>query len=102
MGFDPQVSLTQRDEGHGVLDPIEVQMLQLNLVVVQQSPEERMGRNRESALVEGHEGHDISIEQRRGILAIRHEPLHRIGPPTEKTALYEALHACVGDIRVVP
>ena len=77
-------------------------MLQLNLVVVQQSSKEWMGRNHESALVEGREGHDIATRRRRRILATGHEPLHRVGPPTEKTALDEALHACVGDVGAIP
>jgi hypothetical protein len=46
-----------------MLDPIGIQMLQLNLVVVQQSPEESVGRNCESALVKGCEGHDVAIGQ---------------------------------------
>ena len=77
-------------------------MLQLNLVVVQQSLEEQMGRNHESTLVEGCEEHDIAIGRCRHILATMHEPLHHVGPPVEKTALDKALHACVGDIEAIP
>jgi hypothetical protein len=51
-------------KGHDVLDPIGIQMLQLNLVVVQQSPEESVGRNCKFALVKGCEGHDVAIGQR--------------------------------------
>ena len=85
-----------------MLDPIGVQMLQLNLVVVQQSSEERMGRNRESVLVDGREGHGVAIGRRRRLLATGHKPLYRVGPPAEKTALDEALYACVGDIGAIP
>ena len=85
-----------------MLDPIRVQMLQLDLVVVQQFPEERMGRYRESALVEGCEGHDVAIGWRRCILTNGYKPLHYVGPPTEKITLDKALHACVGDNGVVP
>ena len=38
-----------------MLDPIRVQVLQLDLIVVQQTPKERVGRNHESMLVEGRE-----------------------------------------------
>ena len=51
-------------KGRDVLDPIGVQVLQLDLIVVQQTPEERVGRNHESALVEGHEGDDVAIGRR--------------------------------------
>jgi len=35
VGLDPQVPLAHRDEGHDVLDPIGVQVLQLDLIMVQ-------------------------------------------------------------------
>ena len=35
VGLDPQVPLAHRDEGHDVLDPVGVQVLQLDLIVVQ-------------------------------------------------------------------
>ena len=53
-------------------------------------------------LVEGHEGDDVAIEQRRCILTAEHKPLRCIGPPTEKTMLDEALHTCMGNIGAVP
>ena len=77
-------------------------MLQLNLVVVQQSLEEQMERNRKSVLVEGHEGENVAIGWHRRILTAGHKPLRRISPPMKKTTLDEALHACVGDIGAVP
>ena len=40
VGLDPQVPLAHHDEGCDVLDPIRVQVLQLNLIVVQQTLEE--------------------------------------------------------------
>jgi hypothetical protein len=101
VGFNPQIPFAQRDEGHDVLDPIRVQVLQLDPVVVQQSPEEWMGRNHESALVEGREGHDVAIEQRQHFLATGHEPLRRLGSHTEKTTLDEALHMRMGDIKAI-
>ena len=70
--------------------------------MVQQTLEEHVGRNHESTLVEGREGDDIAIERRRRILTIGHKPLHRIGPPTEKTTLDKALHVRMGNIRAVP
>ena len=70
-----------------MLDPIGVQVLQLDLIVVQQTLEEWVGWNHESALMEGHEGDDVAIGRCRCILTAGHKPLHRIGPPMEKTTL---------------
>jgi len=84
-----------------MLDLVGVQMLQLNLIVLQQSLEEEMGRNHESTLVEGHKGHDVAIGQRWCILATGHQSLHRASPPVEKTTLDESLHAHIGDIGAV-
>ena len=67
-------------------------MLQLDLIVVQQTLEEWVGRNREFTLMEEHEEDDVAIGQRRRILMVGHKPLHHIGPPMEKTMLDEALH----------
>ena len=43
VGLDPQVPLAHRDEGRDVLDLVGVQVLQLDLIVVQQTLEERVG-----------------------------------------------------------
>ena len=43
--------------------------------------------------MEGREGHDVAIGRRWRLLATGHEPLRRVGPPTEKTALDVALYA---------
>jgi len=77
-------------------------VLQIDLVVVQQSPEEWVGRNRESTLVEGREGHDVAIGRRWRLLTTGHKPLHRLSSPTKKTALDEALHARVDDVGAIP
>ena len=42
VGLDPKVPLAHHDEGHNVLDPVRIEVLQLDLVVVQQPSEERM------------------------------------------------------------
>ena len=76
--------------------------MQLDLIVVQQTPEERVGRNRESALVEGHEGDDIAVGRPWRILTAGHKPLRRIGPPAKKTTLDKALHVRMGNIGAVP
>ena len=85
-----------------MLDPIGVKVLQLDLIVVKQSLEERAGRNRQSVPVEGREGDDVAIGRRRHILMAGHKPLYRIGPPMKKTTLDEAFHACMGNIGAVP
>ena len=61
-----------------------------------------MRGDHEPTLVEGHEGDDVTVERYRHLLMAEHEPLHRIGPPTEKTMLDESLHAHMGNIGVVP
>jgi len=40
--LDPQVPLAHHDEGSDVLDPVGVEVLQLDPVVVQQPPEEQI------------------------------------------------------------
>ena len=85
-----------------MLDPIGVKVLQLDLIVVKQSLEERAGRNRQSVPVEGREGDDVAVERHRRILMAGHKPLYRIGPPMKKTTLDEAFHACMGNIGAVP
>ena len=62
VGTNPQESLTQGDECRNVLDSIGIKVLQLYLIVVQQSPKELVGRGGESPLVEVSEGYDIPIE----------------------------------------
>ena len=47
VGLNPQIPLVHRDEGRDVLDPVGLQVLQIDLIVVQQTPEEWVGRNRE-------------------------------------------------------
>ena len=79
-----------------MLDPVGVQVLQLDLIVVQQTLEEQVGRNHESMLMEGREGDDVAIGRCRRIPTAGHEPLHHIGPPTEKTTLMRpSMHAWV-------
>ena len=77
-------------------------MLQLDLIVVQQTLEEQVGRNYESTLMEECKGDDVAVGWRQRILTTGHKPLHRIGPLAEKTTLDEALHARMGNIEVVP
>ena len=52
--------------------------------------------------MEEHQGDDVAVGRRRCLLAAGHKPLRRIGPPTVKTTLDEALHARMGNIRAVP
>ena len=53
-------------------------------------------------LMEGREGDNIAVGRCRHILMAGQKLLHRIGPPTKKTTLDEALHACMGNFRAVP
>ena len=85
-----------------MLDPVGVQVLQLDLIMVQQTLEEWVRRNCESTLVEEREGDNVAIRRRRCLLAAGHKPLHCIGPPMEKTMLDEALHVHIGNIGAMP
>ena len=60
VGADPQESFAQRDERRHVLDPVEIEMLQLKLVEVQQPPEEFVGGGREPTLVEVGKRHHVA------------------------------------------
>ena len=84
-----------------MLDPVGIEVLQLDLVVVQQPLEERMRADREPMLMEGHEGDDVTVGRHRHLMA-GNQQLHRVGPPAKKTVLDEALYARVGDVRVIP
>ena len=46
-----------------MLNPIGIQMLHLNPIVVQQPSEESMGRSHEPTLMEGDEGDNLAIEK---------------------------------------
>lgn len=54
------MSITQGYESGNVLNPIRVQMMQLDLVVVEKPYQEGMGRHRESMLMEMQEqNHEV-------------------------------------------
>ena len=61
-----------------------------------------MRRDYKPMLVEGREGDDVTVGRPQHLLMARNQPLHRVSPLAKKTALDEALHACVGDVRAVP
>jgi hypothetical protein len=69
MRLDPKESLAQHDEGHDLLDPVGVEVLQLYLEVVEKPAEEGMRGHPESALVEVREGNDIAVPWHRQLLA---------------------------------
>ena len=75
VGTNPQESLTQGNERRNVLDSIGIKVLQLYLVVVQQSPKELVGEGGESPLVEVSEGHNVAIERRWRVLIVGQPPL---------------------------
>ena len=60
VGADPLESFAHRDEHHHVLDLVGIEMLQLNLVEVQQPPEEFVGGGREPTLVEVGKRHHVA------------------------------------------
>ena len=77
-------------------------MLQLYLVVVQQSPKKLVGGGGESPLVEVSEGHDVVVGRRRCVLIAGQPPYLSGSPRAKKTTVNEALYALEGDIRVEP
>jgi hypothetical protein len=87
VGLDPQVSLTQRDESHDVLDPVRAEVLQLDPVVVKEPSEEGMRGRRNPALVEVREGDDITVARCRHLLTASKEPLSCSRLRAEKPAL---------------
>jgi hypothetical protein len=62
--FNPQEPLTQLDEGRDLLDPIQIEVLQLNLVVMEEPPEEGMRGHPKPALMEVREGDNVAIARR--------------------------------------
>ena len=85
-----------------MLDSIGIKVLQLYLVVVQQSLKELMGGGGKSSLMEVSEGHDIAIGRQRRVLITGQPPLLGGGPCAEKTTTDESLQALEGDIRMAP
>jgi hypothetical protein len=71
VGFNPQESLAQHDESRDVLDPIWVEMLQLDLVVVEEPPKEGMRGCHEPTPVEVRDGDDVTIARHRHLLTSR-------------------------------
>ena len=66
--------------------------------MVQQPLEERMRGDHEPVLIVGRKGDDVTVGRHRHLIMAENQPLHRVSPPTKKTTLDKALHACVGDI----
>ena len=89
-------------ERYHVLDPVGVEMLQLDLVVVQQPSEKSMGGGSEPMLMEVRERHYKAVGWRRQILLIGQQPLLGQGPCAKKATTDEALHALEGDVRAAP
>ena len=85
-----------------MLDPVGVEMLQLDLVIVQQPPKKFVGGGREPTLIEVGNRHHIAVERRRQILLTEQQPLLGRGPYMEKTMTDEAFHALEGDVGAAP
>jgi hypothetical protein len=85
-----------------MLNPIRIQMLQLNLIVMEEPQEEAMGGCRKLTIVEVRKRHHIAVGRRREVMAVGHYPLMRGGPCAKKTAIDDALHARVAAIRATP
>jgi hypothetical protein len=81
-----------------MLNPIRIQMLQLNLVIVEEPQEEAVGRRHKPAIVEVRERHHVAVRRRREVVAIRYYPLVCGGPLTKKTTVDKALYGRMATI----
>ena len=77
-------------------------MLQLYLVVVQQSPKKLVDGGGEYPLVEVSEGHNVAFGRRRRVLIAGQPPLLGDGPCAKKATVNKALQALEGDIGSAP
>ena len=85
-----------------MLDFVGIKVLQLYLVVVQQSLKKLVGGGGESPLMEVTEGHDVAVERRQRVLIAGQPPLLDDSPRTKKTTVNEALQGLEGDIGAAP
>ena len=102
MEANPQEPLTQGDECRNVLDSVGIKVLQLYLVVVQQSPNKLVGGGGESPLMEVSEGHNVAFGQRQRVLIAGQSLLLSGGPRAKKAMVNKALQALEGDIGSTP
>ena len=65
VGADPLESFVQHEECCHVLNPIGIEMLQLDLVEVQQPLDEFVGGGREPMLMEVGQQHHVAIRRER-------------------------------------
>ena len=72
---DPEVSLTKRHEGHDVLDPVRVQVMQLDLIMAEEPDKERVQRKCVASLMEVSERDHIPKRRRRELLGTRKDPV---------------------------
>ncbi|KAK8448167.1 hypothetical protein SEVIR_8G238775v4 [Setaria viridis] len=98
VGLNPQESLTQRDECRDVLDPIGVEVLELEPVVVKKPAEEAAWRGGESPLVEVGEGDDVAGGRRRNLLRPRQQPLVRRRLLAKEPLPHQALGAVGSEV----
>ena len=71
MGIDPQETLAQGNKRRHMLNPVGSKMLQLHLIIIQQSPKKSMRGYRKSLLMEDGERNDIPFGWRRLTLVTR-------------------------------
>ena len=91
MGTDPQEPLAQGDERRNVLDPVGGKVLQLHLIVVQQSLEKLMGGHGESPLMEVSKRQDVPFRLLRLLLLTGQPPLLSSGQRAKEASVDEAL-----------
>jgi hypothetical protein len=85
-------------KGHNVLNPIGIQMLQLDHVVVEEPQEEAVGRSCKPVIMKVHERHHVAIGWHQEVMAVGHYPLVCSGPRAKKAMVDESLHMCMAAI----
>jgi hypothetical protein len=102
MGLDPQITFTQHDEDGDVLNPIGIQVMQLDLVVMEEQEEETMRRHCETTLMEVHERHHVPGGWHQELMITGQLPLMHVDPRLKEATLNKVLHARELALRAVP
>jgi hypothetical protein len=85
-----------------MLDPVGIQMPQLDLVLIKEPEQEAMGGSYESMLMEVHERHHITIRRRREPLIAREDPFERVSPRGQEPTMDETQHVRITACRATP
>jgi hypothetical protein len=102
VGDDAKVSLTHCFERIHLLDAVRIEVLELQPVREQHPANEPVGRDREAALVEGHERHHVSRGRAQHGLVGGDDPLDSVSEGRKLVHLDQTEELLVGDIGARP